>query len=405
VSSPGSIADVDAILLPVDGSAPAGPNLKYQPVFDEIKAARRLAEADPAELAPWKKVAELVVKATSRSKDLQLAIWLLEAFARIDGFRGTSTGLVVVRRLLQDFWESVHPQLDLEDPDPVGYRRALLYWLDDRLPQILKATPLTGPPSFYGLVHYEVTQKTGDEKKALLDEGWPSYEKFDESLQATTTAALDGALADLLACEAELAALQAVVDQRFNGVAAGQERVEPIKFVAVREVFETARWLIERPLKKRRSDDAPKPSAVQTSAGGSAVTASVDTMAAPGTGLNGDQLWMEALTFTRGSRVDGLQLMQAQLAAATCGRDRFLRQLQLAELSLEAGVYSLAYPVFDELVRVIDARQLEEWEDKALIARVLRGLARCCGLLKAQNSAAVTRETEILDRLARIASA
>src|SRR5262249_29685624 len=87
-------ADVEAILLPVDAAAPAGVDLRYQPIYDEIKAARRLAEADPAEIAGWKKVAELALKAITRSKDLQLAIWLLEAFARIDGYRGASSGLL-----------------------------------------------------------------------------------------------------------------------------------------------------------------------------------------------------------------------------------------------------------------------------------------------------------------------
>jgi hypothetical protein len=189
------------------------------------------------------------------------------------------------------------------------------------------------------------------------------------------------------------------------GSGSKQERFEPIGFVVLKELFETGHWLIDRPLKKRRQDQAPKAAENQPAR---TATSSVAVSTAGGhaaAGLNGDQLWNEALNLTRGSRVDGLQLMQAQLAAATCGRDRFLRQLQLAELSLEAGVYSLAFPVFDELVRLIDARQLEDWEDTALIARVLKGLASCCSFLKSQNPACATRETEAVDRLARIGGA
>lgn len=400
MSQPVLSTDVDAALLPVSAGAPAGTDLRYQAIFDEIKTARRLAEADPTERAPWKTVTELLLKAMTRSKDLQLGVWLLEALARIDGFRGASTGLVVLRRLLDEYWESVYPQLDPDDTEPLGFRRALLDWVDGKLAGILKSTALTGPPSFYGLVHYEVTQKTGDEKKALLDEGWPSAERFNEALQASAQTHLEAVLEELIACEADLAALQATVDRRFNAAPASggaQARSEAPKFVSLSEAFATARWLVERPLQKRRKEKTPPATSGEMSS-------SADASGAVISSANGDQLWTEALNLTRGSRVDGLRLLQTQLAAAISGRERFLRQLQLAELSLEAGVYSLAFPVFDDLARTIDNRKLQEWEDKTVVARVFKGLVRCCGFLKAQSPAAAVRETEALGRLASLDS-
>ena len=389
-------ADVDLVLRPVDAAAPAGAELRYQPIFDEIKAARRIAEADPNELAPWKKVAELVLKAAGRSKDLQLAIWLLEALSRLDGFPGTSTGLLILRRLVDEYWESVYPQLDPDDPDPRGFRRALVDWVDEKLPAIVKGIPLSGPPAFYGLLHYEVTQKTGDERKALLDEGWPTGERFTEALHAAPQAHLEALLAAVVACQTELAALQTVVDQRFNTAAPGQDRADPLTFGTLKGILETAQWLVERPIKKRAQEQGGAP--------GHGLASPAVVGAAPAVDVNGDQVWAEALNLTRGSRVDGLRLLQGQLASAVSGRDRFLRQLQLAELGLEAGVYSLAFPVFDELARTIDSRQLEEWEDRVLIARVFKGLARCCGLLKAHDSTSAAREAEALDRVARLES-
>jgi type VI secretion system protein ImpA len=385
--------DVEALLLPIDTAAPAGADLRYQPIYDEIKAARRLAETEPGEVAGWKKVAELAVKATTRSKDLQLAIWLLEAFARIDGYRGAGSGLLILRRLVDDYWDTVYPRVDPDDSDPLEFRRALLHWVDDRLPGILKTAPLSGPPAFYGLIHYEVTQKSGDEKKALLDEGWPSYEQFDQALQASATPYLEAVLEAVALCEAELKALQTAADARFNDTG---RAAEPLKFVRLREALDTARWLVERPLKKRQGAVA----ADEQTAGANGAAAAVSVVT-----VNGDELWTEALTLTRGSKVDGLRLMQTQLAAATSGRDRFLRQLQLAELSLEAGVYSLAFPVFDELVKVVDARHLEEWEDHAVVTRVLKGLARCCELLKTTDATYAQRESEARERAARLESA
>lgn len=403
MSSVALIADVEALIAPVEPSAPAGADLRYQPIYDEIKEARRTAEADPTELTPWKRVAELVIKALKRSKDLQLAIWLLEAFARIDGYQGASGGLSVLRRLLEQYWDVLYPQIDPEDSEPLGHRMGLLEWVDDRLPAILKLAPLTGPPSFYGVIHYEVTQKTGDEKKELQSEGWPTYDRFIEALNATVPARLEALVDQITACETELAALQAFVDGKFNlDPATGRERQEPLRFVAIKETFDTASWLVKRAIKATAPPEAAAPLAIDAKPTGAE---GLLPGGYGGAAINGDQVWAQALTLTRDSRVDGLRLLQQQVDVASSGRDMFLRQLQLAELSLEAGVYSLAFPVFEELARTVESRRLEEWEDKALIVRVFKGLARCCGLLKAQNPASASRETELLERVARLESA
>src|SRR5262245_13325948 len=104
--------DVDALLTPAPGPSAAGADLRYLPIYDEIKSQRRVADVDPTEIAPWKKLAELVAKALTQSKDLQLAIWLLEPAARLDGFRGVAAGLVVLRRMLLEYWDALYPPLD-----------------------------------------------------------------------------------------------------------------------------------------------------------------------------------------------------------------------------------------------------------------------------------------------------
>jgi hypothetical protein len=226
-------------------------------------------------------------------------------------------------------------------------------------------------------------------------------------LQTTPIAQVELVLAGVTACDTELASLQEVVDTRFNTVS-GAPVTDPLTFVVLKETFETARWVLERSLKKRKQEQPAREGPRRQAAGAAEDVVRTPEVSLPhvsaGVGVQGDRLWIEALTLIRGSRVDGLQLMQSQLGAARCGRDRFLCQLQLAELALEAGVYSLAFPVFDDLARTIDGRKLEEWEDRELIARVWQGLARCCALLKQHDASCGPRETEILDRLARLAS-
>ena len=384
--SPLATIDLEALVAPATGGSPAGPDLRYQPIYDEIKAARRQTDADPVDLAPWKRVLDLVLRSLTRSKDLQLAVWLLEALTKLDGYAGASTGLTVVRRLLAERWDTLYPELDPEDADPAAFRLSLINWLNDKYPLILKAAPLTAPPALYSLLHYEVTQKTGDQRRAFIEEGWPSSEQFDRSLMSSPAPHLTFVLEHITTCEHEVATLEETITARLASAAG---RSDGVSFGHLKQVLSTAQWLVERPLKK-----APSASAAATVSAVGTTPANPQEWAA-----NGDNVWSEALNFTRDSRIDGLRLLQTQVAAASHGRDRFLKQLQFAELCVEAGVQSLAYPIYDELARIIDARDLENWEDRALITRVWVGLRQCCRLLESHLPAAVARGREIDDRI------
>src|SRR5919108_742659 len=91
----------DELLVPIPGANPAGAELRYDPVYDKIKEARR--EDDDAPQGDWqteRKVADwpLVIKLTKdalskRSKDLQLAVWLTEAMLKREGLGGLRAGL------------------------------------------------------------------------------------------------------------------------------------------------------------------------------------------------------------------------------------------------------------------------------------------------------------------------
>ena len=84
------------LLNPIPGDNPSGRNLRYDPVFDKVKEARR--EEDDAAQGDWKyerKVADwpLVIKIAgetlaTKTKDLQLAAWLTEAALKREGVAG-----------------------------------------------------------------------------------------------------------------------------------------------------------------------------------------------------------------------------------------------------------------------------------------------------------------------------
>jgi len=78
-----------------------------------------------------------------------------------------------------------------------------------------------------------------------------------------------------------------------------------------------------------------------------------------------------------GNLEEALEILSSELAQQPCGRDRFLRKLQLAQLCLSAGNEAIAEPVLKELAEEIDRRNLAEWELAEVVTQPLILLYRC----------------------------
>jgi len=124
-----SPADVDALIAPLDGDAPAGPNLEYDPDFQALeraaapKAERAVGDSVIAAEEPdWEAVAELAGALLTRTKDLRVAMHLTTAWTRLHGLKGWAAGLGVIHGLLENFWPSVHPELDADDDNDPTFR-------------------------------------------------------------------------------------------------------------------------------------------------------------------------------------------------------------------------------------------------------------------------------------------
>jgi len=126
--------NVESLLAPIAGDAPAGENLEYDPGFLALeraaapKAERAVGEnVKAAEEPDWGKVAELAEAMLGRSRDLRVAVHLATAWMRTSGLTGWAAGLGLIRGLLENFWDSVHPQLDAEDDnDPTTRVNSIL---------------------------------------------------------------------------------------------------------------------------------------------------------------------------------------------------------------------------------------------------------------------------------------
>src|SRR5260370_27247883 len=118
VGSAPPVIDIAALLAPIPGDNPAGENLQYSGVYDEIREARRADdnltkgewEHEP-KLAEWPKVVELSTSSlASKTKDVQIGSWLVEAGVQLLCFAGPGSGPKLMRGLHEQFWERLYPE-------------------------------------------------------------------------------------------------------------------------------------------------------------------------------------------------------------------------------------------------------------------------------------------------------
>src|SRR5262245_28398299 len=108
--------DRDALGRAISAEAPSGPWLRRDGLFADVQEAMVTRLADPAygieEKRPdWPAVQKLCVSAlTERTKDLYLAICLLESLVANHGARGLAEGIWFVRALHERFWSDFHPR-------------------------------------------------------------------------------------------------------------------------------------------------------------------------------------------------------------------------------------------------------------------------------------------------------
>jgi type VI secretion system protein ImpA len=85
-----------------------------------------------------------------------------------------------------------------------------------------------------------------------------------------------------------------------------------------------------------------------------------------------------AMQLAKAGRVaDAIDGFSREAARESSGRDRFRRQLQLAQLCLSTQHFALAYPILQGLAQEIERRNLLEWEDSSLLSQVLAMLLQC----------------------------
>ena len=230
-----ALPDLAGVLEPLPGPAPAGVPVLYDPVYDAIREARRQDDTSlptgvwqsEAKRADWAEVTRLCLDVLrTRSKDLQVACWLVEALVYRHGFGAFPPGLRMIGELCRRFWsEGLHPANEGND---FSARFTPLEWLDRKLSVLLCVQAVTRPgkntESGFSYSDYCNAQRlgvAGGRDPRVLERakgtGQVMLADVEAAANATLAAVLRGYSRDLGLAIAETAALSATLRDLGNG--------------------------------------------------------------------------------------------------------------------------------------------------------------------------------------------
>lgn len=410
--------DLDKLLAPIPGDSPAGEDLRYTPIYEEMREARRAD--DPLDrgdwqrelkLADWPKLIALATEAIAeKSKDIQVVAWLTEALVTTDGWEGAAFGLRLMTAILTDYWDQLYPQIEEGD---LEFRSGPIEFLNERLAISLREIPVTDPKTTQGYnwlkwqesrtVGYEADTRnrygdTDEEKRRTREEriaeGKITAETFDAAVAGSPASFYVGLAKDVAAAWEAFEKLDSVLDEKFGK--------EAPRLAELKEAIEECRRLITKLLKEKRAADPtagieeahPIAEERETPEGVAGEPLTVAAQTAPtahqigvspfplrvlaSTDGSEDRLWTEALQTMQSA---GMKTALGQLLSAACSapsvRERNRLRLLMAKLCLKADRPDLARPIAEELHGIIEELHLDRWESAVWIADVLDVLYQC----------------------------
>jgi type VI secretion system protein ImpA len=295
----------EGLLNPIPGDNPSGKSLRYDPVYDKIREARREEEVLPQ--GDWSREVKkadfpLVIKLStealsSKSKDLQLAAWLAEAILFRDHIVGLREGLDLVRGLIETFWDTLYPEM--EDGD-LEYRAGPVAWVGSKLEVAVRRLPLT--KSRLDFFTFQESRRVGYEKDcgdnetklaaraAAIAEKKCTAEEFDEAVRLTGDAYYEKLSGDLVVALESVQSLEAVSDAKFGR--------EAPSFANLRTALEELQDMVKQ---------YHQPAAQETAESAEAETAGVAEEADNATGVAGPEAKKRSVSAEPADRDDAMR--------------------------------------------------------------------------------------------------
>jgi type VI secretion system protein ImpA len=189
------MTDLSEFLIPISENNRCGEYLKYDYIYDQIKELRReddprlsqgVWKTDPKK-ANWLEVERICSHLLKeKTKDLQIAVWLLEAWTTMHKFSGFNRGILLLLALCEKFWDDIHPQINPENNSFVS-RLSPFYFFSEKIQEKIVLIPLVestdGLSEYYHLSDWMTAQHNLQTKNAK----GLSFKQLQKSVLSTSS--------------------------------------------------------------------------------------------------------------------------------------------------------------------------------------------------------------------------
>lgn len=246
---------LDALLAPIDPSAPCGQPARRCPSYAALCEARR--QDDPTlplgawerelKRADWSAVSVLASHALQyESKDMQLLAWLYEAQVKQYGVAGIGPTLVLIRETCTRYWDDIHPSA--ADGD-VEHRANIVGSIAEKNLRAIRLAPLIGVEGARPYCWADWEQAYRNEQlrpahgKAEIELEGVSLQELQSALGAAATEGFIDLRASLSAALEAIDALSAALDPLFGDQAPSMSNMA--------QLLEQMRLLVDGELHRR----------------------------------------------------------------------------------------------------------------------------------------------------------
>ncbi len=216
--------DIADLLKSHGEDEPSGENLEYDPAFISLELAAQPGEERQigdsiiaAEEADHDEVIAQALDVLGRSHDLRAAVFLGHSMLRTKGFPGLAEVTTYIRGVLEEYWDTCHPQLDADDDDDPTMRCNAIVSLcgppDPQSPpspilRDIRITPITDSRTFgrmslrdFMIAEGEIAPPEGMEDPPVLSQITAAFQDTSEEKITAARTAVAKALEDVIAIE------------------------------------------------------------------------------------------------------------------------------------------------------------------------------------------------------------
>lgn len=134
-------------LAPISEAAPCGPNPRYSPSFEAIRAEIGKLEDPAAGQVQWALLVRMCDEALQKeAKDLAVASYLAMGWVNVEGFAGLERGATLLAALVDRYWATMYPEVSR-----IRARVNAVTWYVDQLKQWLAHRESAGETMVAGL--------------------------------------------------------------------------------------------------------------------------------------------------------------------------------------------------------------------------------------------------------------